>query len=44
MNNIVADAGNAFVDKSTVDFELWNFLTGVSNNYRLGRFAERKAA
>jgi hypothetical protein len=39
MNNLVAEPHNCYVDKSMVDYELWNRLIGVDDPYRLGRFA-----
>src|SRR2546423_1802060 len=39
MNNIIAGPDEHLVDKSTVDYELWNRLIGVEDPYRLGRFA-----
>jgi len=39
MNNMIAGPDQALVNKSDVDFELWNWLTGVDNPYRLGRFS-----
>ena len=39
MNNIVVGTGEWIVPKEEVDYELWNWLIGVDDPYRLGRFA-----
>ena len=38
MNNIVVDSDEWIVPKESVDYELWNWLIGVDDPYRLGRF------
>jgi hypothetical protein len=38
MNNMEAEEDHCFVAKTDVDYELWNYLTGVTDTYRLGRF------
>lgn len=41
MGDMVAGPDNWFVPKSEVSYELWNFLSGVEDAYRLGdKFAE----
>ena len=39
MNNIVVGAAEWIVPKESVDYEMWNWLIGVDDPYRLGRFA-----
>jgi hypothetical protein len=39
MNDMEAGPNNCFVDKNKVDYELWNRLRGVEDDYRLGRMA-----
>ena len=41
MNDQQSGPDEYLVDKSTVDFELWNKLIGVTHPDRLGRFAKR---
>jgi len=38
MNNKEAEPDNCYVAKADVDYELWNYITGVTDTYRLGRF------
>ena len=42
MNDQEAGPDECLVNKSDVDFELWNKLIGVTHPERLGRFAENK--
>jgi hypothetical protein len=37
-NSMEAEHDNAYVAKHDVDYELWNYLTGETDTYRLGRF------
>jgi len=37
-NNAEAEPDTCLVAKNDVDYELWNYLTGVTDTYRLGRF------
>jgi hypothetical protein len=39
MNHIVVGADEWIVPKESVDYEMWNWLNGVDDPYRLGRFA-----
>jgi hypothetical protein len=39
MNDMEAGPENCYVAKSDVDYELWNRLIGVEDDYRLGRMA-----
>lgn len=39
MGDLVAGPDQWFVPKSEVDFELWNYLTGVDDPVRLGRLS-----
>ena len=42
MNNMEAEQDNCLVAKTDVDYELWNYLTGVTDTYRLGRFVNEQ--
>lgn len=39
MNNIAVGVDEWIVPKESVDYEMWNWLIGVDDPYRLGRFA-----
>jgi hypothetical protein len=40
MNNMEAGPDNCYVAKADLDYELWNYLSGKTDTYRLGRFAD----
>ncbi|MCW3097526.1 MAG: hypothetical protein JWL77_3144 [Chthonomonadaceae bacterium] len=42
MNNEEAEPDNCLIAKTDVDYELWNYLTGVTDTYRLGRFVNEQ--